>query len=121
MELNVFLINKLIIIIISIYIFKKIKITRSPKLTFNNGIRVPQLGLGTFRLLNCTESILESFKIGYRHLDTAHFYNNEKEVGEAVLKSGLKRKEIFVTSKIWPTEFDHAEKALNDMFKRRKK
>ena len=118
MELNVFLINKLIIIIISIYIFKKIKITRSPKLTFNNGIRVPQLGLGTFRLLNCTESILESFKIGYRHLDTAHFYNNEKEVGEAVLKSGLKRKEIFVTSKIWPTEFDHAEKALNDMFKR---
>ena len=89
-----------------------------PKLTFNNGISIPQLGLGTFEIKNCTENVLASFKIGYRHLDTAHFYENEKEVGEAVLKSGLKREEIFVTSKIWPTEFDHAEKALTDMFKR---
>ena len=89
-----------------------------PELTFNNGYKIPQFGLGTFEMLNCTQTILESFKIGYRHLDTAHFYNNEKEVGEAVLKSGLKREEIFVTSKIWPTEFDHAEKALNNMFKR---
>ena len=89
-----------------------------PKLTFNNGISIPQFGLGTYELSNCTENILESFKIGYRHLDTAHFYENEKEVGEAVLKSGLNREEIFVTSKIWPTEFDHAEKALTDMLKR---
>lgn len=89
-----------------------------PFLTFNNGNKIPQFGLGTFEISNCTESILEAFKIGYRHLDTAHFYGNEKEVGEAVLKSGLKREEIFVTSKIWPTEFDHAEKALTEMFKR---
>ena len=89
-----------------------------PFLTFNNGNKIPQFGLGTFEISNCTESILEAFKIGYRHLDTAHFYGNEKEVGEAVLKSGLKREDIFVTSKIWPTEFDHAEKALTDMFKR---
>ena len=89
-----------------------------PFLTFNNGNKIPQFGLGTFEISNCTESVLEAFKIGYRHLDTAHFYGNEKEVGEAVLKSGLKREEIFVTSKIWPTEFDHAEKALTDMFKR---
>ncbi len=89
-----------------------------PFLTFNNGNKIPQFGLGTFEISNCTQSILEAFKIGYRHLDTAHFYGNEKEVGEAVLKSGLKREDIFVTSKIWPTEFDHAEKALTDMFKR---
>jgi diketogulonate reductase-like aldo/keto reductase len=89
-----------------------------PFLTFNNGNKIPQFGLGTFEISNCTESVLEAFKIGYRHLDTAHFYGNEKEVGEAVLKSGLKREDIFVTSKIWPTEFDHAEKALTDMFKR---
>ena len=89
-----------------------------PVLTFYNGNKIPQLGLGTFEIKNCTQAILESFKIGYRHLDTAHFYENEKEVGEAVLKSGLKREDIFVTSKIWPNEFDHAEKALNDMFKR---
>ena len=90
----------------------------SPELTFYNGTKIPQLGLGTFELSNCTDNILESFKIGYRHLDSAHFYNKEKEVGEAVLKSGLKREDIFVTSKIWPTEFDHAEKALTDMIKR---
>ena len=89
-----------------------------PFLTFNNGNKIPQFGLGTFEISNCTQSVLEAFKIGYRHLDTAHFYGNEKEVGEAVLKSGLKREDIFVTSKIWPTEFDHAEKALTDMFKR---
>ena len=89
-----------------------------PLLTFYNGIKIPQFGLGTFEMENVTQTILESFKLGYRHLDTAHFYGNEKEVGEAVLKSGLKREEIFVTSKIWPTEFDHAEKALTDMFKR---
>ena len=89
-----------------------------PFLTFNNGNKIPQFGLGTFEISNCTENVLEAFKIGYRHLDTAHFYGNEKEVGEAVLKSGLKREDIFVTSKIWPTEFDHAEKALTDMFKR---
>jgi len=89
-----------------------------PSLTFNNGNKIPQFGLGTFEIANCTQSVLEALKIGYRHLDTAHFYGNEKEVGEAVLKSGLKREDIFVTSKIWPTEFDHAEKALTDMFKR---
>ena len=89
-----------------------------PQLTLNNGNKIPQFGLGTYELANCTQIILESFKLGYRHLDTAHFYENEKEVGEAVLKSNLKREEIFVTSKIWPTEFDHAEKALEDMFKR---
>ena len=90
-----------------------------PFLTFNNGNKIPQIGLGTYEMsTNCTQLILEAFKVGYRHLDTAHFYGNEKEVGEAVLKSGLKREEIFVTSKIWPTEFDHAEKALTDMFKR---
>jgi diketogulonate reductase-like aldo/keto reductase len=87
-------------------------------LTFNNGNKIPQFGLGTYEMTNVTETILESFKIGYRHLDTAHFYDNEREVGEAVLKSGLKREEIFVTSKIWPTEFDYAERALENMFKR---
>ena len=89
-----------------------------PALTFNNGNKIPQIGLGTYLMSNCTNTILESFKIGYRHLDTAHFYNNEKEVGEAVLKSGLKREEIFVTSKIWPTEFDHAEKAIEGVLRR---
>lgn len=120
MKFNIYLINKLflILILISFIILKKEKMSACPELTLNNGLKIPQFGLGTFELANCTQNVLESFKIGYRHLDTAHFYENEKEVGEAVLKADLKREEIFVTSKIWPTDFDHAEKALNDMFER---
>ena len=119
MEINKCFIIKLIIIIIQISVLKFIKkdICIFPILTMNNGNKIPQIGLGTFRIKD-TQPILEALKMGYRHLDTAHFYNNEKEVGEAILRSGIKREEIFVTSKIWPTEFDHAEKALNDMFKR---
>lgn len=92
-----------------------------PYLTLNNGNKIPQFGLGTYEILpneKCTEACLEAMKLGYRHFDTAHFYGNEKGVADAVVKSGLKREDIFVTSKIWPTEFDHAEQALSDMFKR---
>ena len=95
--------------------------TDFPYLTFNNGKKIPQIGLGTFRISPnevCTEKCLEAMKIGYRHFDTAHFYQNEKGVGEAVLKSGLKREDIFVTSKLWPTDFAEPEKALENMFQR---
>ena len=118
MDLNIIFINKLILNTICLFSLSKIKMSDCPMLSLNNGYKIPQLGLGCFKLENTTNSVLESFKLGYRHLDTAHFYENEREVGEAVLKSGLKREEIFVISKIWPIEFDHAEEALRNMFKR---
>jgi 2,5-diketo-D-gluconate reductase A len=73
-----------------------------PTLTLNNGVEIPQLGFGVFQIppeetVAATRTALE---IGYRHIDTAQMYGNEKEVGEAVRESGLDRSEVFVTSKL---------------------
>ena len=73
----------------------------------NNGKKIPQLGYGVYCISNeATEKcVLDALKVGYRHIDTAHMYGNEKEVGSAIKKSGIPREEIFVTSKLWITEF----------------
>ena len=73
----------------------------------NNGKKIPQLGYGVYCISNeATEKcVLEALKVGYRHIDTAHMYGNEKEVGSAIKKSGIPREEIFVTSKLWVTEY----------------
>ncbi|NDV96767.1 aldo/keto reductase [Dysgonomonas sp. 521] len=78
-----------------------------PKLKLNNGIEMPQFGLGTFTASNegCKEACLVAFKNGYRHIDTAHAYRNESGVGEAVKESGIPREEIWITSKLWPSEY----------------
>ena len=88
-----------------------------PYITLNNGQKIPQLGLGTpFE----EDFIIEALKIGYRHIDTAHMYGNEKEVGSAIKKSGIKREEIFITSKLWITEYGEGITlpAINKMLKR---
>ncbi|WP_297412909.1 aldo/keto reductase [uncultured Helicobacter sp.] len=70
--------------------------------TLNNGNKIPKLGLGTWRIDdNVVEAaVREAFKVGYRHIDTAQAYGNERGVGEAVRKSKIKREELFITSKI---------------------
>ena len=77
-------------------------------LTLNNGVKIPQFGIGVFLIDgedNTEKAVLEALKMGYRHIDTAHAYFNECGVGAAVRKSGIPRNEIFVTSKLWPTEY----------------
>ena len=89
--------------------------------TMNNGIKIPKFGFGTYQILpddKCTEACLEALKIGYRLIDTASFYGNEKGVGEAVRKSGIKREDIFITTKIWPTQFEDIDNQIEKMFKR---
>ena len=84
-----------------------------PLLKMNNGLMIPQLGLGVlgFKDLEDTEkAFLEAFKIGYRQIDTAHLYDNEKGVGAAIQKCGIPRKDIFITTKLAPT--DLGEKKL---------
>ncbi|AWP37822.1 MULTISPECIES: aldo/keto reductase [Heyndrickxia] len=79
-----------------------------PNLKFNNGVEIPQLGLGVFlvkeenELKNAVKAALET---GYRHIDTAMIYGNETYVGESIRESGVDRKEIFITSKVW--NYDH--------------
>lgn len=74
-----------------------------PLVQLNNGILMPQLGLGTFLQPSdsvCEQSCLTALKAGYRHIDTAHAYNDEAGVGRAVKESGIPRKDIWITSKL---------------------
>ena len=73
-----------------------------PNLTLNNGVEIPQLGFGTFQIEpeNTREAVRSAFEVGYRHIDTAEMYGNEKEVGEAFRDSGLAREDVFITSKL---------------------
>ncbi|MGB3634936.1 MAG: aldo/keto reductase [Rubrobacteraceae bacterium] len=76
--------------------------SHGPDITLNDGNTIPQLGFGTFQIEpeNTAEAVSEALRIGYRHIDTAQMYGNEKEVGEAIRNSGLDRGDIFVTSKL---------------------
>ncbi len=77
-------------------------------ITLNDGTRIPQLGLGVYMIQGdpATEkAVSEALEIGYRHIDTAHAYQNERGVGAAVRKSGIPRQEIWITTKLWPSEY----------------
>ena len=71
------------------------------------GARIPVIGLGTWDLRGraCARIVEQALRQGYRHVDTAEMYENEREVGEGLRASGVKRSEVFVTTKIWPTHF----------------
>lgn len=72
-----------------------------------NGARIPAIGLGTWELSgrDCARVVEQALKLGYRHIDTAQVYENEREVGDGVRASGVRRDEIFLTTKIWTTHF----------------
>ena len=72
-----------------------------------HGAAVPALGLGTFRLTGevCRRMVAHALKVGYRHVDTAQMYGNEREVGEGIRASGVPRDEIWITTKIWPDDY----------------
>lgn len=76
--------------------------TSVPSITLNNAVQIPQLGFGTFQIPpdETRETTLAALEAGYRHIDTAEMYGNEKEVGQAVRDSGLDRADVFVTSKL---------------------
>ena len=76
--------------------------TAVPEIMLNNGRSIPQFGFGVFQIepADTVEAVSTALKTGYRHIDTAEMYGNEKEVGEAIAKSGLDRGDVFVTSKL---------------------
>lgn len=82
--------------------------------TLNNGVAMPALGLGVYQMTSeqVAVAMKAAFDIGYRHFDTASFYKNEEAVGKAVRESGIPREEIFITTKLWPTDYFWAEKAF---------
>jgi len=76
--------------------------TTVPTITLNNGVEIPQLGFGVFQVPpdDTKDATLVALEVGYRHIDTAEMYFNEKGVGEALRESGLDRQDVFVTSKL---------------------
>src|ERR1700740_1072850 len=72
-----------------------------------NGAKIPLIGLGTWELRGrtCASIVEQALRIGYRHLDTAEMYNNEADVGEGLAASGVKRDQVFVVTKVWPSHF----------------
>ena len=76
----------------------------------SNGNKMPMLGLGVYQVPEhevCKQSVLDAFRAGYRLIDTAEGYMNEEAVGEAFRESNLKREEVFITSKIWVSNFGY--------------
>ena len=78
-----------------------------PKVKLNNGVYMPALGYGTFRIdpKDTYECVRNALDVGYRMIDTAEYYQNEEAVGKAIKDSGIPRDEIFITSKVWLTNF----------------
>lgn len=89
----------------------------------NNGIEMPQFGMGVYMVPEGPETVnavAEALAQGYRHIDTAHAYQNERSVGKAVAESGIPRDEIWITTKLWPSEYGRGKTmaAIDKMLER---
>lgn len=82
------------------------------QIRLNNGVEMPQLGYGVFQVSpeECEKCVSDAIAAGYRSIDTAQVYGNEEGVGNAVKRSGIDRKEFFITTKVWISNFGY-EKA----------
>ena len=84
-------------------------VTSIPAVSLNDGVEIPQLGFGVFQVppAETQEAVEAALESGYRHIDTAAAYGNEPGVGAAIAASGLRREEVFVTTKLWNSEQGH--------------
>ncbi|MCH4193632.1 MAG: aldo/keto reductase [Butyrivibrio sp.] len=92
-------------------------------ITLNDGNKIPQYGIGVYMVPEGPEtvnSVKTALQLGVRHIDTAHAYQNERSVGKAVKESGVSRNEIWITSKLWPSEYGEGATAagIDKMLKR---
>ena len=93
-----------------------------PTVTLNNGILMPILGFGTNTLKDSIgiQCVSDAISVGYRLIDTAHIYGNEEAVGEGIIRSGVDRKELFITSKVWVDDsgYEGTKKAFEKSIKK---
>lgn len=83
-----------------------------PTVTLNNGIKMPRIGYGVFRMKDpeeCEEAVVQAIQSGYRLIDTAAAYENEEAVGRAIRRCGVPREELFITTKLWITDTSYEE------------
>ena len=80
-------------------------------ITLSNGIKMPQLGYGVYQVTKneCEHCVSDALSVGYRAIDTAQSYFNEEEVGAAIIKSGIDRRDIFLTTKVWVEHYSYEE------------
>ena len=78
-------------------------------ITLNNGVTMPQLGYGVYQVSQeeCERCVLDALQVGYRSIDTAQSYFNEEQVGTAIEKSRVDRKDIFLTTKVWVEHYGY--------------
>ena len=83
--------------------------TATPTVTLNNGVVLPALGFGVFQSppAETTAAVETALKVGYRHIDTAAAYGNEREVGEGIRRSGIDRSEVFIETKVWVSDYGY--------------
>ena len=88
-------------------------------IALNNGVKCPVVGIGTFMLspAEAQNSVREALKMGYRLIDTANAYVNERAVGRGMKESGVKREEVFLSTKLWPSEYEN-ENAVDETMER---
>jgi len=88
-----------------------VEVTAIPQIELHDGVEIPQLGFGVFQVPpdETRATVEEALAAGYRHIDTAAAYRNEKGVGEAIAASGIPREELFVTTKLWNSQQGHDE------------
>ena len=79
--------------------------------TLSNGVKMPILGYGVYQVTadECERCVLDALEAGYRSIDTAQSYFNEEQVGSAIRKSGVKREDIFLTTKVWVEHYGYDE------------
>ena len=99
------------------------EVNEQPYVQLNNGQWMPRFGIGTYNVPGdsvAEDAVAYALKCGYRHIDTAHAYRVERGVGKAVKESGIPRSEIWITSKLWPTEFGEGKtmEAIDKMLER---
>lgn len=97
--------------------------TTIPTITLNNGVDMPQLGFGVFQVPDLSQAetaVSDALNTGYRLIDTAVAYQNEEAVGKAIRESSIKREDIFLTSKLWVSDFtyDRAKKGIDASLER---
>ncbi len=91
--------------------------------TLNNGIKMPILGFGVFQIPDpavCEQSVVDAIEVGYKLIDTAQSYGNEDAVGKAIKRSGVPREELFITTKLWVSDYgeEKAKKAFEASLER---
>lgn len=92
----------------------------APTVLLNSGYAMPVAGIGTYSLTGdtCVSAIVSALQSGVRLIDTAYMYHNEAEVGQGIRESGVAREDVFLITKLYPNQFDHAAQAIDDALMR---